>query len=151
MGAYDAALEAIDEWAECGSIRSALAEEDAATGFVIPSYEWIRTPEEADARPDSERNVAMRTVGDVRVLEQEDIAALRAAADAHFAQAAGRRTSRYTMQYEGNSEVHLDDLCADPALRARMDRALRERVYPLARAAFGDGISASILMWWGNG
>ena len=43
------------------------------------------------------------------------------------------------MQYEGNSEVHLDDLCAsDPHLRARIDRILNEKVYPLVRTAFSE-------------
>ena len=134
-GDYGAALEALDEWAECGSLRSKLAAEDCAAGPLppraVPSYDWLRTPDG--------RRVAARTAGDVPVLDAEDVAMLRAAADDRFARAAGRPTSRYTMQYEGNSEVHLDDLCAnDPALRARVDRALRERVYPLVRAAF-DG------------
>jgi hypothetical protein len=43
------------------------------------------------------------------------------------------------MQYVGNSEVHLDDLCAnDPVLKERMDHILRNKVYPLIRAAFSD-------------
>lgn len=39
----------------------------------------------------------------------------------------------------GNSEVHLDDLCAsDPILKTRMDKILQEKVYPLVRSAFAQ-------------
>ena len=43
----------------------------------------------------------------------------------------------------GNSEVHLDDLCAaDPILKARMDQILQTKVYPLVRSAFSNEIGA---------
>ncbi|KAL7543635.1 hypothetical protein ACHAXR_012933 [Thalassiosira sp. AJA248-18] len=131
IGEFDKALSAIDRWAECGSIRSALAIEDTSNELHnVPSYEWIRTPE---------MPVAVKTVGDVPLFDRDDLALLRAAADRRFALAAGIQTSRYTMQYEGNSEVHLDDLCAgDPILKARMDKILQGRVYPLVRAAFSE-------------
>ena len=39
----------------------------------------------------------------------------------------------------GNSEAHLDDLCAgDPNLKTRMDQILQETVYPLVRSAFSE-------------
>ncbi|KAL7542951.1 hypothetical protein ACHAXR_012244, partial [Thalassiosira sp. AJA248-18] len=131
IGEFDKALDAIHRWAECSSIRSALAIEDTSNELHnVPSYEWIRTPE---------MPVAVRTVGDVPVFDRGDLALLRAAADRRFAMAAGIQTSRYTMQYEGNSEVHLDDLCAgDPILKARMDQILQAKVYPLVRAAFSE-------------
>jgi hypothetical protein len=43
------------------------------------------------------------------------------------------------MQYVGNSEVHLDDLCAnDSVLKERIDHILQNRVYPLVRQAFAE-------------
>ena len=39
----------------------------------------------------------------------------------------------------GNSEVHLDDLCAaDPILKTRIDTVLNEKIYPLVRATIGQ-------------
>ena len=39
----------------------------------------------------------------------------------------------------GNSEVHLDDLCAsDPVLKVRIDNILQQKIYPLVRSAFAD-------------
>ncbi|KAL9183563.1 hypothetical protein ACHAXT_004419 [Thalassiosira profunda] len=134
---FDEALCVIDRWAECNSIRSALAIEDPNTMGKIPSYEWIQTP--VDGSSGLARNVAVRTLGDVPLFDPDDVDLLRQAADKHFALAAGVQTSRYTMQYEGNSEVHLDDLCAsDPHLRVRIDRILNEKVYPLVRTAFSE-------------
>ncbi|KAL3807273.1 hypothetical protein ACHAXA_004089 [Cyclostephanos tholiformis] len=141
LGEFDKALAALDRWAECGSIRSILASEDASVDMrKTPSYDWIQATDKKDGQ---KRNVAVKTVGDVPVFEPEDIALLRAAADKRFALAAGTQTSRYTMQYEGNSEVHLDDLCAgDPVLKSRMDRVLQEKVYPLVRSAFAEAKGA---------
>ena len=104
MGQFDEALDSIDQYAECGSLRSALAFEDTSDQLSkLPSYEWIQTQgnEDTDENKGKRRNVAARTVGDVRVFEPEDIALLRAAADKRFALAAGIQTSRYTMQYAG--------------------------------------------------
>jgi len=136
-GAFDQALDALDRWAECGSIRSCLAIEDTSVQTqAATSYEWIQATDQEDRQA---RIVAVRTVGDVPVLDPVDISLLRRAADNRFALAAGIQTSRYTMQYEGNSELHLDDLCAgDPQLKSRMDHVLQEKVYPLVRAAFAD-------------
>jgi len=136
LGDFEGALKTIDRWAECGSIRSALAFEDSTElqRIKVPSYEWIQTQVKNGA--EISRNVAVRTVGDMPVLEPEDITLLRAAADKHFALAAGFQTSRFTMQYEGNSEAHLDDLCADPYLKERMDQIMQEKIYPLVREAF---------------
>jgi len=135
MGNFDKALSFIDQWAECGSIRSALAVEDSRIQLRRMSrHEWITVDNEG-----KRQNVAVRTVGGMPLFDPEDIDFLRSAADERFALAAGIQTSRYTMQYEGNSEVHLDDLCAgDPFLKARMDMILQERVYPLVRAAFSE-------------
>lgn len=174
MGEYEEALSVIDKWAECGSLRSALAIEDTnhEQESPIPSFKWIQTQGDYGTNPNSNilnrRDIALTTVGDVRVFEPEDISLLRAAADKHFARNAGQ-TSRYTMQYEGkfikitfnivclsslsnnnslqfvhffslgNSEVHLDDLCsADPNLKRRIDQILQQKVYPLVRAAFRE-------------
>ena len=136
-GAFDQALDALDRWAECGSIRSCLAIEDTSVQTqAATSYEWIQATDQEDRQA---RNVAVRTVGDVPLLDPVDISLLRRAADNRFALAAGIQTSRYTMQYEGNSELHLDDLCAgDPQLKSRMDHVLQEKDYPLVRAAFDD-------------
>jgi len=39
----------------------------------------------------------------------------------------------------GNSEVHLDDLCAaNPILKTRIDTILNEKIYPLVRATIGQ-------------
>eukprot|EP00577_Skeletonema_sp_RCC1716_P001218 CAMPEP_0113379404 /NCGR_PEP_ID=MMETSP0013_2-20120614/4206_1 /TAXON_ID=2843 ORGANISM="Skeletonema costatum, Strain 1716" /NCGR_SAMPLE_ID=MMETSP0013_2 /ASSEMBLY_ACC=CAM_ASM_000158 /LENGTH=883 /DNA_ID=CAMNT_0000261673 /DNA_START=261 /DNA_END=2912 /DNA_ORIENTATION=- /assembly_acc=CAM_ASM_000158 len=143
MGELDAALDVIDKWAECGSLRSALAVEDKNHQHQspIPSFKWIQAQGDDDTNTTilNRRDIALTTVGDLRVFEPADVSLLRAAADKHFAQTAGQQTSRYTMQYEGNSEVHLDDLCsADPDLKLRIDRILQEKVYPLVRAAFGE-------------
>ena len=97
MGEFDKALDVIDRWAECGSLRSSLAIEDMQNQVnddSIPSYEWLRTS-------DTHRNVAVRTLGDVPLFTAEDISMLRAAADRRFSLANGAPTSRYTMQYEG--------------------------------------------------
>ncbi|KAL7546179.1 hypothetical protein ACHAWF_015571 [Thalassiosira exigua] len=140
MGEFDKALGAIDKWAECGSIRSKLAFEDTDIhSSEMPTHEWIQVCEGDGDMNTKMRKVAVRTIGDVPVFEQEDIALLRHAADKHFHLAAGIQTSRYTMQYEGNSEVHLDDLCsANPELFTRMSNILQEKIYPLVRAAFSD-------------
>jgi tetratricopeptide (TPR) repeat protein len=133
MGELDSAVDVISEWAECGSIRSVLAFEDLTHQKLennIPSFDRIKA---------NGRDVAVTTYGDVPVFEEADIALIRASADRRFAQANGAQTSRYTMQYEGNAEVHLDDLCKnDPALKERMDSILKEKIYPLVRAAFKD-------------
>ena len=51
----------------------------------------------------------------------------------------------------GNSEVHLDDLCAsDPILKTRMDTILKEKIYPLVRATIaeeGRGPNGSICVY----
>jgi tetratricopeptide (TPR) repeat protein len=111
MGEFEEALNVIDKWAECGSLRSALAIEDRNHQLQspIPSYKWIQTQGDEDTNKNilNRRDVAVATVGDVRVFEPEDISLLRAAADKHFAQAAGKQTSRYTMQYEGNTFLYL--------------------------------------------
>jgi len=39
----------------------------------------------------------------------------------------------------GNSEVHLDDLCAtDPILKTRIDTILNDKIYPLVRDTIGQ-------------
>jgi len=132
MGEFDSAVDVISRWGECGSIRSSLEPEDLASHEPksIPKFEWIKA---------GERDVAITTYGDTAVFDEDDIALIRAAADKRFAQASGAQTSRYTMQYEGNREVHLDDLCKnDPALKERMDNILQEKIYPLVREAFKD-------------
>ena len=134
MGDFQNALNVIDQWAECGSIRSALAIEDMtiSASEYTPSYEWMKSVSTG-------RNVAVKTVGDTPLFEADDIRLLVSSADRRFAQANGKQLSRYTMQYVGNSEVHLDDLCAsDPELKQRMDYILQNRVYPLVRAAFSE-------------
>ena len=48
-------------------------------------------------------------------------------------------TSFLFYPYIGNSEVHLDDLCAaDPILKTRIDTILNEKIYPLVRATIGQ-------------
>jgi len=134
MGDFQNALNVIDRWAECGSIRSSLATEDMSisTTKEIPRYEWISSEETG-------RKVAVKTLGETPLFDDDDIRLIVSAADRRFAQANGKQLSRYTMQYVGNSEVHLDDLCAnDPVLKERMDHILRNKVYPLIRAAFSD-------------
>jgi hypothetical protein len=103
LGEFDKAMVALDRWAECGSIRSALAIEDNSVHMQkTPSYVWIQT---TDKRDGQKRNVAVKTVGHVPVFEPENIALLRSAADKRFALAAGIQTSRYTMQYEGMTNL----------------------------------------------
>jgi hypothetical protein len=106
-GEFDKALDALDRWAECGSIRSALSIEDTSAQLHenSPRYEWIQSTEEIR---ENARKIALKTVGDVPVFEPEDIALLRAAADKRFALAHGVQTSRYTMQYEGMSVFHIN-------------------------------------------
>ena len=65
--------------------------------YSLPEYEYITSA--------VEKNVAVRTVGDVPVFSTEDIAILTDAANRHFARAAGVQTSRYTMQYEGEKRL----------------------------------------------
>ena len=133
MGELDNAVDAISSWAECGSIRSSLAAEDLTTIYepkTIPSFEWVKA---------HDRDVAITTFGEVSIFEESDIALIRTVADKRFAMANGTQTSRYTMQYEGNAEVHLDDLCKnDPALKERMDNILKTKIYPLVREVFKD-------------
>ena len=132
MNDFDNAVDVISRWGECGSIRSSLECEDLASHEPknIPEYEWIKA---------SDRDVAITTFGETAVFAEDDIALIRAAADNRFAQANGAQTSRYTMQYEGNKEAHLDDLCKiDPALKVRMDNILKDKIYPLVREAFKD-------------
>lgn len=106
-GEFDKALDALDRWAECGSIRSALSIEDTSAQLHenSPRYEWIQSTDETRGNA---RKIALKTVGDVPVFEPEDIALLRAAADKRFALAHGVQTSRYTMQYEGLSVFHIN-------------------------------------------
>ena len=109
MGEFEEALSVIDKWAECGSLRSALAVEDTNHQHEspIPSFKWIQTQGDYGMNSHTNilnrRDVALTTVGEVRVFQPEDISLLRAAADKHFAQTVGQQTSRYTMQYEGKS------------------------------------------------
>jgi hypothetical protein len=134
MGDFGTALNVIDQWAECGSIRSSLAIEDTSITSTIetPTYEWLTS----DA---TGRKVTVRTIGDTPLFDEDDRRILIAAADRSFAQANGKQLSRYTMQYVGNSEVHLDDLCSnDPVLKERVDHILQNRVYPLVRSAFAE-------------
>ena len=98
LGEFDKSLEVIDRWAECGSIRSSLAIENTHHSKMtgIPQYEWIQA-----TNGDKRRKVAVKTVGDVPVLTDDDISLLRSAADRLFEQSNGAQTSRYTMQYVG--------------------------------------------------
>ncbi len=159
-GEFDKALRALDRWAECGSVRSALSIEDTSAQLQINTsrYEWIMATDDFGGKT---RRIALKTVGDTPVFDPSDVTLLRAAADKRFALAAGVQTSRYTMQYEGmlyfllrataddcslncrfvkgNSEVHLDDLCAgDPLLMMRINQILQTKVYPLVREAFTE-------------
>jgi tetratricopeptide (TPR) repeat protein len=132
MGDFDNAIDVISRWGECGSIRSSLEFEDLASNEPqnIPEWEWIKA---------GDRDIAITTFGETAVFDEDDISLIRAAADKRFAQANGAQTSRYTMQYIGNREVHLDDLCkSDPALKERMDNILKNKIYPLVREAFKD-------------
>ena len=137
MGDFNTAIKVIDQWAECGSIRSFLAIEDTSVPpkDEVPSYEWLTS--EATGR-----KVAIKTKGGTPLFDDDDRRLLVSAADKSFAQANGKQLSRYTMQYVGNSEVHLDDLCAnDPILKQRIDCILQQRVYPLVRNAFAEDTS----------
>lgn len=111
VGEFDKVIRALDRWAECGSIRSALSIEDMSALVLknTPRYEWIKATDELGGKMP---RVALKTVGDIPVFEPEDITLLRAAADRHFALAAGVQTSRYTMQYEG--KVYLSIFEASP-------------------------------------
>ena len=133
MGEFEQAIDVISRWAECGSIGSLLEPEDLLAipaPANIPEFEWIKA---------GERNVAVKTFGETAVFDEDDIARIRNAADMRFAQANGAQTSRYSMQYEGNREAHLDDLCRnDPTLKIRIDNILNEKIYPLVREAFKD-------------
>ena len=71
MGDFHGALDIIDRWAECGSIRSKLALRIVVSSHMwVPNYEWIQTPGNEEQR----RNVAVRTVRNVPVFEPEDLA-----------------------------------------------------------------------------
>ena len=134
MGDFDTAIGVIDQWAECGSIRSSLAIEDKSMTATdeIPSHVWLTSQATG-------RKVAIKTTGGTPLFDDDDRRLLISAADRSFAQANGKQLSRYTMQYVGNSEVHLDDLCAnDPTLKQRIDYILQKRVYPLVRNAFSE-------------
>ena len=134
MGDFTTALNVIDQWAECGSIRSSFAIENKSTYLTqdISSYEWLTSHATG-------RKVAVTTCGGTPLFDDDDRRLLVSAADRSFAQANGKQLSRYTMQYVGNSEVHLDDLCAnDPVLKERVDHILQNRVYPLVRNAFAE-------------
>jgi hypothetical protein len=67
------------------------------------------------------------------VLNATEIKAIRFAADA-FWKSQQKSTSRFTYQYPGNSEVHLADL--NHEILQFVNRALREKLYPLVRAVF---------------
>lgn len=135
IGDFNRALGSIDRWAEASSVRSNLAIEDLASqdDGACPEFESIT----ANGGEGDTCRVFVRTRGDIAVFEPNDIRRLRLAADNMFA--SGLQTSRYTMQYEGNSEIHLDDLCAsDPVLKGRIDTILQQKIYPLVRSAFAD-------------
>ena len=117
-GEFDKALGALDRWAECGSIRSALSIEETSVQLQIntPRYEWILATDDFGEKA---RRIALKTIGDVPVFEPSDVSLLRAAADKRFALAAGAQTSRYTMQYEGMSSFFLCDNADDCSLNSR--------------------------------
>ena len=143
------AIRWIDDTLDHKSKQSPFAiEESDKNNFAVP-FEWVvsgpsnhSNSDPTDATPS--RNVALRTTGNVPLLDAESIASIRDAAqnlwDDHQN---NNKTSRFTLQFEDtNLECHLEDLVASDAtgiLKEIVDNLLTTKVYPLARSAFGGG------------
>ena len=89
-------------------------------------YEWIFVGEDM-------YELAIRTT--VPVLSQDEVSCIQKSADAHWISTQGS-DSRFTYQRKGNYEAHASDLGC--RVKEILDRSLRERLYPLVRAAFRD-------------
>jgi len=108
-----------------------------------PEFNVIRRPQDGSAGEGEVVGVQTKTV----VIPQECIGLIRSRAHAYWEQQQQQSRSltsnegtdsRFTLQFEGNSEVHLADLCDDDGdeLKRWIDGALVENVYPLVRASF---------------
>jgi hypothetical protein len=112
------------------------------------------------------RKIAIRTIGDRPLINATTISRIRQSVDEYLQlqqqqtklssssssslpyeegeeihQAATTTTkaaTRFTMQYSGNSDIHLSDLCfMDPSLIPWINEMLGTSIYPLVRVAFG--------------
>mmetsp|Transcript_1389 Transcript_1389/g.3837 ORF Transcript_1389/g.3837 Transcript_1389/m.3837 type:complete len:496 (-) Transcript_1389:1061-2548(-) len=151
VGDEKGVLWTIDQECLLSSSKMPFAVEDERNGedgmqqvdnYNLSEYEWIMgVPSSIDAPyNDGSRHVALRTIGDNAILGRNIVSAIRKAANEHWAKNRGESSSRFTMQFQGNSEVHLADLVANspPWLKEYIDDALQRKVYPLIRKAFAE-------------
>jgi hypothetical protein len=116
--------------------------ENAPDPSLVPKFEWIYGRAPGDTESHLRRHVAIRTFGDCPLLDADAIRSIRESLFRYREEHHGPGASRFTMQYSGNSDYHVVNLCAnDPQFKDLMDRLLTTAVYPLVRASFHeDGI-----------
>mmetsp|Transcript_11572 Transcript_11572/g.17249 ORF Transcript_11572/g.17249 Transcript_11572/m.17249 type:complete len:696 (-) Transcript_11572:374-2461(-) len=138
MNKMEQTLRCIDTMHRYSSLKYPFAiEQQHRDQQPLPKFKWIhREQKPATAK----MPIAIQTQDDV--FDKETIKLIRHAANEHWKNNMNDATSRFSMQYKGNSEVHLHELCEqNPKLKHAIDTALVNKVYPLIRAAFDNDIN----------
>ena len=140
QGRVEECLSTIDEQQYWISRKMPFDVEDKSRGtnMSTPEFEWV-----FGGSTNHKRFVALRTKGDLPLLNKTSINRIRTALR-NYRQTKGDESSstRFTMQYSGNSDYHLADLCEDDEeLRRLINDVLKSKIYPLVRASFHqDGL-----------
>ncbi|CAB9520793.1 expressed unknown protein [Seminavis robusta] len=110
-----------------------------------PQHEWVTsdstttttTTTTTATTNNNNTHVALRTTGQP-LLSKSDISIILNAAKAFRNNNRKTTTStRFTMQYAGNSDLHVADLVSmQPSLQPILEKLLHNQIYPLVRSAF---------------
>jgi len=116
--------------------------EDKGKAAIIPNFDWIH----GVASNGEKRRVLLKTNDlDRPILQPNEIEVILEAVDRQR-QLSSEETSRFTMQYSGNADFHLSDLCqVDPEVQDIVDSMLQTKLYPLVRRAFGSTVPSAPL------
>lgn len=144
LGEYDQCLHCIDTvryWKARKMPFPAEETTNATTNYEM-AFEWVFPPtkDQGDSSMSHPRAVALKTVGEP-LLDTATIRMFQEAAQSYRESAKespeAPHSTRFTMQYPGNSDLHLVDLVAhQPTLSPVVENLLHHKVYPLVRRAF---------------
>ena len=130
-------LDKVDSQHEKSSFQSSLASEDIDRNDTpIPRYEPLYGNDAYNNKP-----IAYRSIGsneEDKILSNDAMQSIKSSADKYWNEnKEAQEDSRFTLQFKGNSEIHLDDLCSyNPSIKPLLNSVLKEKVYPLLRKAF---------------
>jgi hypothetical protein len=138
---YERALSKIDDFQRYAAMKYPFAiEKIENTQRACLKYQWIKGVDMIVGDGSKVENVAIRTVDDEPLLSLNVVRMIREAAEKHWEKSEAS-SSRFSMQYEGNSEVHLNELCEKNFdLKCAIDNELVTKIYPLVRSAFSGAL-----------